>query len=72
MLIEKYEKIINNAEEIDGIKASMNNFSYDELESKLAIIFANESIEKGKEEKVPLLNPEISEFALLMKKYKKN
>lgn len=72
MLIEKYEKIINNAEEINNIKASVNNFSYDELESKLAILFANENIENGHEEKVPLLNPEISEFALLMKKYKKN
>lgn len=72
MLIEKYEKIINNAEEIDGIKQVVNNFSYDELESKLAIAFANEQMNNAHEGKVPLLNPEISEFALLMKKYKKN
>ena len=39
-LIEKYAKVIDE-EEISAIRAEVNNFSYSELESKLAISFAN-------------------------------
>ena len=72
MLIEKYEKIINDAEEINNIKASSSDFSYEELESKLAIAFANQAINETNEQKVPLPDPQVSQFALFMKKYKKN
>lgn len=40
-LIEKYEKIILSTEEISVIKESVKDFSYEELESKLAIMYAN-------------------------------
>lgn len=70
-LVEKYEKIISG-EEIDHIREQVNDFSYDELESKLAIAFANKQMAGGEVKKVPLPEPEESQFALLMKKYRKN
>ena len=71
-LIEKYENYISE-EEISEIKTKTNDFSYDELESQLAIKFANKEL-GGVEAKpvIPLLEPEESQFALLMKKYRKN
>ena len=71
-LVEKYENILST-EEINPIKEMVKDFSYDELESKLAITFANKKI-AGVEvtKKVPLPEPEESQFALLMKKYRKN
>ena len=71
-LVEKYEKIISNSEEIEIIKGQIKDFSYDELESKLAIIYANQQMAGGVEETVPLPEPPESQFALLMKKYRKN
>lgn len=71
-LVEKYEKIISDAEEIEIIKGQIKDFSYDELESKLAIIYANKHMAGGVEEIVPLPEPPESQFALLMKKYRKN
>ena len=71
-LIKKYEKVIEE-EEINPIKEKINNFSYGELESKLAIMFANKQIsEEGNIEKVPLPEPQETQFALLMKNYRKN
>lgn len=73
VLVEKYEKIISDAEKISAIKGSIKDFSYDELESKLAIIFANQQMAGSEhEEKVPLPEPAESQFALLMKNYRKN
>lgn len=71
-LIDKYEKFLTE-EEITQYKGALNDFSYDELESKLAVAFANQAMAKGEQEekKVPLLEPEISQFALLMNKYRK-
>lgn len=69
-LIEKYEKIID-IEEIKPIKETINNFSYGELESKLAIMFANKQMSDIDTDKVPLLEPQESQFALLMKNYRK-
>ena len=72
-LIEKYEKIISDEEEINKIKESVSDFSYDELESKLAIIFASKQLNTNStQNKVPLPEPQESQFALLMKKYRKN
>lgn len=72
-LIEKYEKILNDSEEITVIKEQVNDFSYDTLESKLAILFANKQLTGGEViNKVPLPEPQESQFALLMKKYRKN
>lgn len=71
LLIQKYEKLIDE-EEISVIREQVNDFSYDELESKLAICFANKQMAGGEEKKVPLPEPQESQFALLMKKYRKN
>lgn len=72
-LVKKYEKVMHE-EEINPIKEMIKDFSYDELESKLAITFANKQIAGSEEtiKKVPLPEPEESQFALLMKKYRKN
>ena len=70
-LVEKYEKIMD-AEEISEIKEKMSDFSYDELESKLAITFANSKMEVSNSKKVPLMEPQESQFALFMKNYRKD
>ena len=68
-LVESYEKIISE-EEIAPIKASVADFSYDELESKLSVTFSRNYL-KVESAKVPLAEPEESAFAALMKKYKR-
>ena len=70
-LIKKYEKVMKE-EEISEIKEKANDFSYDELESKLAIAYANKQMAGNDVKKVPLPEPQESQFALLMKKYRKN
>ena len=69
-LVDKYSNILG-AEEIDDVRANIANFSYEELESKLAISFANKQISGSKTEMVPLPEPEESTFASIMKNYKK-
>ena len=68
-LIQDYEKVLS-AEEITPIREAVADFSYDELESKLAVIFSRKNL-SGESRKVPLPEPEESEFAKLMKKYRK-
>lgn len=71
-LIKKYEKVLTE-EEINQISEKTNDFSYEELESKLAIAFANSKIsDTGEIKKVPLLEKKVSEFAAFMSKYQKN
>ena len=70
-LIQKYEKEINEPEEITTLRAQTSNFSYEELEGKLAILFANKKMADHDTKKVPLVEPQKSEFALLMEKYKR-
>lgn len=69
-LIERYKKVLND-EQISEFTGSVNNFSYSELESKLAIIYANSNMQGEDNKKVPLPEVQESSFALLMKKYKK-
>ena len=72
-LIRKYEKLIDE-EEITQIRNEASNFSYSELESKLAISFANKQMAGSEEhvETIPLLEPTVNQFALLIEKYRKN
>ena len=70
-LIQKYEKEIKSSEEIDKLRGSISDFSYEDLESKLAIMFANEKLHKEPEEKVFVPEQSVNEFALLMQKYRK-
>lgn len=72
-LIETYALRIEDNDALNIIKESSANFSFDELESKLAILFSKEQFAKEEtpEVKVPLIEqPEESEFARLMKNYK--
>lgn len=72
-LIRKYEKLIDE-EEITQIRNEASNFSYSELESKLAISFANKQMAGSEEhvETIPLPEPAVNQFALLIEKYRKN
>ena len=71
-LIEKYAKVIDE-EEISAIRAEVSNFSYSELESKLAITFANKQMAGSEESIVPQPEPVVEdEFAVFMRKYRKN
>lgn len=72
-LIEKYEKLIDE-EEITKVREEVSNFSYSELESKLAISFANKQMAGIEEHNdvIPLPEPPVDQFALLIEKYRKN
>ncbi len=69
-LVGRYNNLLPE-DEISGIINNIDNLTYEELESKLAITFANKQIAGIESHKVPLPEPEESQFALLMKKYKK-
>ncbi len=71
-LIEKYE---NNVEEevLSEVREHLNDYSYTEIESKLAINFANKQMAGSADNKVvPLPEPVVDELALFMQKYRKN
>lgn len=69
-LIENYRKLISE-EEISEYEAQLNDFSYDELEGKLAICFAKKQLAGGETEMVPLPEQKDNEFATFMAKYRK-
>jgi len=66
-LVDRY---VNNGlteDDISPIRNEMNNFSLDELESKLAICYANKQMAGSADNKVvPLPEPVVDEFALFM------
>ena len=71
-LIDRYA---NNLEEEDlaDVREHINDYSYDEIESKLAIKFANKQMAGSADNKVvPLPEPVVDEFAMFMQKYRKN
>lgn len=69
-LISSYEALLS-VDEINSIKEKKSEFSYNELEANLAVTFSRKQLEKEKQEKVPNVFEEESDFARLMKKYKK-
>ena len=69
-LISSYEALLS-ADEINSVKEKKSEFSYNELEANLAVTFSRKQLEKEKQEKVPQVFEEESDFARLMKKYKK-
>ena len=70
-LIERYENLLTE-EEISPIRAEASNFSYAELEGKLAVCYANKQMAGSDNHVVPLPEPVVNEFALLMEKYRKD
>ena len=71
-LIEKYTKILTE-EEISPIRDSVSDYSYDEINSKLAICFANKKLTDAEAEPVvPQPEVPVNSFALFMEKYRKN
>ena len=71
-LVSKYEKILSE-EEITEVHNSIKDFSYDELESKLAIQFARQQMaQKPEKKKVPLVETQESPLAMILNKYRKN
>ena len=71
-LIEQYATDLTE-EEISPIRENVENFSYEELESKLAVCYAKKHMAGSADNKVvPLPEPVVDEFALFMQKYRKN
>ena len=71
-LVERYANVLAE-DDISPIREEMNNFSLSELESKLAICYANKQMAGSADNKVvPLPEPVVDEFALFMQKYRKN
>lgn len=71
-LIDQYAAELTE-EEISPIREEMNNFSLNELESKLAVCYAKKHMAGSADNKVvPLPEPVVDEFALFMEKYRKN
>ncbi len=72
-LIKTYEKVLDK-EEIAQFNKTVEDFSYDELEAKLAIVFSRNTMkdmEGGEGNKIPKPKPETSTFAQFMERYKK-
>lgn len=71
-VVERYSNVLTE-EEIAPIREGLNEFSLEQLESKLAICFANKKM-AGTDDTpvVPLAEPAVNQFALLMEKYRKN
>ena len=71
-LIERYNDNLTE-EELADVREHVNDYSYNEIESKLAITFANKQMAGSADNKVvPLPEPVVDEFALFMQKYRKN
>ncbi len=71
-LIERYENNLDE-EDLAEVREHVSDFSYNEIESKLAIKFANKQMAGSADNKlVPLPEPVVNEFALFMEKYRKN
>ena len=70
-LMQKYEKEIKSSEEINKLRGEISNFSYEDLEGKLAIMFANEKMHENSEKKLFVPEQPINEFAELMAKYRR-
>lgn len=70
VLVNKYTNLLTE-EEITSIRETVNDFSYDELESKLAVIYANKMFAQTETPKVFIPEQPKDQFALFMEKYHK-
>jgi len=71
-LIERYANTLTD-EDLVEVREHVNDYSYNEIESKLAITFANKQMAGSDDNKaVPLPEPVVDEFAVFMQKYRKN
>ena len=71
-LIERYSENLTE-EDLADVREHISEYSYNEIESKLAITFANKQMAGSADNKVvPLPEPVVDEFALFMQKYRKN
>ena len=71
-LINRYQNDVDE-EEINSIREHLSDFSYEQLESKLAICYSNKHLAGSENtDKVALPDSTVNEFALLMEKYRRN
>ena len=71
-LIDRYASMLDE-EDLEEVRAHLDEYSYTDIESKLAIKFANKQMAGSADNKVvPLPEPVVDEFALFMQKYRKN
>ena len=70
-LIERYENEVDE-ESLAEIREHLNEYALNDLEGKLAILYANKHMAGSAQDVVPLPEPVVDEFALFMQKYRKN
>lgn len=70
-LVERYEHELDE-ESLTEIREHLSEYSLNDLESKLAIMYANKHMAGSAQDVVPLPEPVVDEFALFMQKYRKN
>ena len=71
-LVNRYQNDVDE-EEINSIREHLKDFSYEQLESKLAICYSNKHLAGSENpDKVALPDSTVNEFALLMEKYRRN
>ena len=70
-LVERYQNELDE-ESLADIREHLNEYSLSELESKLAILYANKHMAGSAKDVVPLPEPVVDEFALFMQKYRKH
>lgn len=70
-LLNKYEKVLTR-EEIDEIGQTINDFSYDDIESRLAVLYSRKTMKiEDATTFVPQVNFETNDMYAFMAKYKK-
>ena len=70
-LVDRYQNELDE-EDLEEVRAHLNEYSLNDLESKLAIMYANKHMAGSAKDVVPLPEPAVDEFALFMQKYRKN
>ena len=71
-LVDRYQNDVDE-EEISSIREHLKDFSYEQLESKLAICYSNKHLAGSENvDKVPLPDPVQDDFAVFMEQYRKN
>lgn len=71
-LIESYQSLLSE-DEINEVRANATNFSYEEVDSQLALKYSHKKLaQKDEFNYIPVVKENHDEFAELMAKYKKN
>ena len=70
-LVDRYANELDE-ESVAEIREHLNEYALNDLESKLAIMYANKHMAGSAQDVVPLPETVVDEFATFMQKYRKN